>query len=93
MQLHRMVEVFQWIGIYNVQNGAGLGSFFGKLFKMAMPLAQKGINTALKSPIIHSLANTAIDAGQTAAKRKISRLANSAKQRVNKKRKIDELGS
>jgi dsRNA-specific ribonuclease len=52
------------------QQGRGIGSFFGALFRMLKPVAKMGLSVGkkfIKSDFAKSLASTALDVGKSAA--------------------------
>ena len=69
--------------------GAGIGSFFGKILKMVMPMAKKGINTAYKFAKPH-LQNFGEDVLSSVQKEAIKQI-NEASQKIRRKRKADNL--
>ena len=77
--------------IYN-QQGAGIGSFFAKLFRSVLPIAKTAINTAtsLAKPHLQAIGSQLVKEGTRVATNKLGELGESALQRINK-RKLDEL--
>ena len=77
--------------IYSNQDGAGLGGIFSKIFKWAMPLAKKAINTGYKAvqPHLQTLGESVIDTTQQIAQDKLISAANSAKYRIKKRKTAD----
>ena len=69
--------------------GAGIGSFFGKIFKMIMPVAKKGINTAYKiaKPHLQNFGEDVLSSAQQEATRRITE----ATRKIKGKRKSDYL--
>ena len=69
--------------------GTGIGSFFGKILKMVMPIAKKGINTAYKIAQPH-LQNFGEDV-LSSVRREATKRINEATQKIRGKRKLDNL--
>lgn len=57
--------------IYNTQDGSGIGSFFGKLFSMALPIF-KNIGKQVLIPAAKKVGRTAINKGAQYAVEKLS---------------------
>lgn len=80
--------------IWRNQDGEGIGSFFGNLFRSAIPILSSGIKGAATLAKPH-LKRAAIDIVNTGSKRAISKLSNNINRKVTtpknsstKKRKI-----
>ena len=77
--------------IYN-QQGAGIGSFFAKLFRSVLPVAKTAINTAARiaKPHVQKIASEVIQETQRGLINQIGNIGNKTIKRINK-RKVDEL--
>lgn len=69
--------------IYNTQDGAGIGSFFGKLFSMALPIF-KSVGKNVVIPAAKKAGQAAINRGAQYA---LEKLSDSVIRKPSKKRK------
>ena len=78
--------------IFSNQDGSGLGGIFSKVFKWAMPLAKKAINTSYQAvrPHLQTLGESVIDTTQQVAQDKLISAANSAKRKIRKLNTVPE---
>ena len=69
--------------------GAGIGSFFGKILKTVIPMAKQGINTAYKiaKPHLQNFGEDVLSSVQKEATKQI----NKATENIKGKRKLDNL--
>lgn len=81
------------LGIYHLQSGSGIGSFFGNLLKTFIPigksLVKKGLNAAL--PELEKLAQRGIKYTANKATSEVQSRVENYKKRGSFKRKKDEL--
>ena len=77
--------------IYN-QQGAGIGSFFAKLFRSVLPVAKTAINTVARiaKPHLQKIGTEAANEGRRFATDQIEKFADKTIKRITK-RKADEL--
>lgn len=71
------------------QSGHGLGNFFAKIFRFVKPLASAAIKVA--RPHLESIGKNLVDAGSKAAVSEIEKFRDKAHQKINNKRKKDNL--
>ena len=77
--------------IYN-QQGAGIGSFFAKLFRSVLPVAKTVVNTVgrIAKPHLQEIGTQLVREGTRVAGNKIEELGKATTKRI-KKRKLDSL--
>ena len=75
--------------IYGNQSGAGIGSFLIRAFKSVLPLAKSVARIA--KPHIQKLGTELLQQGTSAATKGLVNLSDQAIQKINKKRRVDNL--
>ena len=78
--------------IYN-QDGAGIGSFFAKLFRSVLPVAKTAIKTVanIAKPHLQNIGNELVNEGTRFATKQIGNASGKVLDKINKKRKADFL--
>lgn len=75
--------------VYSNQSGAGIGSFLIRAFRSVLPLAKSVFGIA--KPHLQKLGTDLVQQGTTAATKGIINLSDQTIQKINKKRKVDNL--
>ena len=81
------------LGVYHLQTGAGIGSFFGNLLKKIVPIGKKLFHfgyEALK-PELEKTAKSVVRYGTNAVSDKLQGVQGNLNQRTVKRRKQDAL--
>ena len=81
------------LGVYKVQNGAGIGGFLKKMIKYAIPVGKSLLGKGLEmaKPELKKLAAKGIDAAGSYATKRVISAVNKAHTRVGTKRRRDSL--
>jgi len=81
------------LGVYKVQNGAGIGGFLKKMIKYAIPVGKSLLGKGLEmaKPELKKLAAKGIDAAGSYATKRVLSAVNKAHTRVGTKRRKDSL--
>ena len=81
------------LGVYKVQNGAGIGGFLKKMIKYVIPVGKSLLGKGLEmaKPELKKLAAKGIDAAGSYATKRVLSAVNKAHTRVGTKRRKDSL--
>ena len=95
---HHSAEAFRSalnsdLGVFHLQTGAGIGSFFGNLLKKVIPIGKKLFHLGYEAlkPELEKTAKTAVTYATTAINDKLKGAQENMNQRTAKRRRQDTL--